>query len=448
MLPEKVKSFIQKEKLLHHSSKILVGVSGGSDSMVLLEILRQLNYSCFVAHMNFSLRGKESDDDEAFVRDFARQIPFPFYTKKVDTLEHAKSKGISMEMAARELRYDFFDQLLEQHKIDVIAVGHHKNDVAETMLINLTRGTGVRGLSGIQAKMGKVIRPLLDISNEAILKYSKENKIPYRVDQSNTDTRIKRNNFRHNIIPKFEQINPSFIQTMADTAHRMQQVQKLIDNVVSGFTSEHVINNRGNKYILLDGLLNHPSRSVFLFEILNPFGYNTSQLDEINNALEKTPGKTWYTNTHRLILSATHLILQERDEEPEIEALVIQANCRKVDSPLALTISAPLALNDCTLNFSNTNVFFDAEKIHFPLTLRKWRQGDWFIPFGMKGTKKLSDFFIDNKLSLVEKEEVYVLVSGEDIIWILGYRTDERYKITKETKSVIQIEWNKQAANS
>lgn len=443
MLLDKIKRYIKQEKLLHHSSKILVGVSGGSDSMVLLEILYQLNYSCSVAHMNFSLRGNESDEDEAFVRDYALQNNLPFYSKKVDTLMYAKSHGISMEMAARDLRYAFFDELLQSHKLDIIALGHHKNDLVETMLINLARGTGVRGLSGIQAKTGKLVRPLLEITNEEIIAYAESHNILYRNDSTNADTHIQRNNFRHNIIPRFEEINPSFIQTIANTAHRMQEVQQLINNTVSHFIAAYVHDEKDKKYIQLDGLLKHPSKAIVLFEILNSFGFNASQLDEINIALGKEPGKTWHSKAYRLILSSTHLILTKKVTEPGTEKILILENMQKISKPIRLTISDKIPVQNCTLNFTKEDAYFDAEKIRFPLTIRKWEHGDWFVPFGMTGRKKLSDFFIDNKLSLDKKEEVYVLLSEEDIIWIPGYRTDNRYKITEETQSVIHMNHRK-----
>lgn len=444
---QKVKEYIVRNQLLTEGSKILVAVSGGADSMVLLFILQKLGYRCSVAHMNFNLRGQASDEDEKFVKSYATKHHLDFYGKSVNTLLYAENHGISMEMAARDLRYSFFEEILKKEKITYVAVGHHKNDLVETMLLNLTRGTGVRGLAGIKAKNGNIIRPLLGITNAEIVAFANKNDLLFRTDSTNDDTKIQRNFFRHTVVPHFESINPSFTSTMYKTAESMQQVQKLIDLHVSSFKQKFVEEMDGKIRINKDGFSDSISKEIVLFELLSPFVFNGDQLQEIRSALEQqTHGKTWFSPSHRLLTSHTHLVIQPLEKIEKPQAVWMDKSTIGIDEPINLKVFPVQPKNEVAFNFSPENAYFDAAKINFPLQLRKWKQGDWFVPFGMKGRKKLSDFFIDNKFSLDKKEETFVLLSGDEIIWIVGYRTDDRYKITEETTRVLQMHFNPKPA--
>lgn len=433
-----INQYIRTHSLLTAKAKVLVGVSGGVDSVVLIHALFALGYECIVAHMNFSLRGEASDGDENFVHGLCRDLNIPFYAKKVDTLAYAREKGISMEMAARDLRYAFFDALCQKNEVDRIAVGHHKNDLAETFLINLSRGTGLRGLSGIQPVNGKIIRPLLCLTASEVRLYAKQHHLDYRTDASNSDVDIIRNRIRHRVIPEFERINPAFIQTLEDTARRMQQIQEMVNDQVARFSESNVLNVDNAVYISLNALQQHPQKQFMLFELLHPYGCNSAQIGEISKALNGISGKEWFTAQFRVTLSSTALEIRETNTAIK-ETFTIERHQVAVNHPFPLAFNTLKNPGLRHLKFSNWQVYFDADKLVFPLVIRPWEQGDRFVPFGMRGHKKLSDFLVDMKLSIPQKEEVYVLLSGNEIIWVVGLRTDNRYKISEQTEHIFEI---------
>ncbi len=441
-LPYKIQAYIEQHRLLKPGEHVLVGVSGGADSMVLLHILQQLGFACSVAHMNFQLRGEASSQEADFVEAYAKAHGLPFYVKCVDTKAMAKEQGISIEMAARDLRYAFFSDVLKKGPAVNVAVGHHKNDLVETQLLNMARGTGVRGLVGIKPQNGVVIRPMLSASRSEIMEFADAHHLPYCTDASNADTQIKRNFIRHKVLPLMENLNPSFLHTSYQNALRMQQVQQLIESSLAAFVQKHVQASAKSTEISLAGLLACPTADLFLFELLHPFGFNERQLGEMLLALDSIPGKQWHANGHRVVRTHTHFIVQPWPPQALQEEQWFYREGEEHTSPIHLRIGKMQQKKDVTFNFDVNRAYVDGDKITFPLQLRKWEKGDWFVPLGMKGRKKLSDFFIDLKLSLPEKEAMYVLMSGNAIIWIPGYRTDERYKIDDTTAKVLCIEYH------
>ncbi len=440
---DKVKAYLNEQHFDVQNKRVLLGVSGGADSMVLLDVLQKLGVQCWVAHMNFSLRGVDSDDDEAFVRDYCLANDLPFFAKKVDTLAFASAHKMSMEMAARELRYTFFNQLMDEHKLDYLAVGHHQNDLAETMLINLSRGTGLKGLSGIKFQSGKVIRPLLSVQKHEIENYAQKNHIAFRIDASNSDVDIIRNRVRHQVIPEFQMMNPSFTETLNLTAKRLEKIQNWLDVEVESFKKKHCQEDSEVLQVSITALKNFVEPELLLFELIYPFGFNSAQIQEMNNALSSQSGKQWISETSRVVRSSEALELHKFYEKKEAFCIEIHDDQACIEEPIRLQLERLHDVSLTQLIFEKHMAYFDADKLAFPLQLRSWKQGDRFVPFGMKGSKKLSDFMIDQKFSLLEKEKLVVLCSGEDIIWVVNHRSDNRYRIDSKTKNVLKVTFQK-----
>ena len=420
--------------------KVLVALSGGADSIALLHLFKVNGIEIFAAHCNFNLRGDESDGDEDYVRDFCKSWDIELFVKSFDTVGYSSEKGISIEMAARDLRYAWFDDLLEQHEIDWVATGHHKDDSIETFFLNLLRGTGVRGLSGIKPLTGKVIRPLLGFSRDMIEDYCQLNHLNYRTDSSNLESVYTRNKIRNEIIPLFEQINPSFKETMLMNMAHVGQVNEFLSNTVEDIKQNLVVEQDDSLLISLRHVNEFKDKKLVLFEILHPYGFNSSTVSEVVEAVEQdVSGKQFFANEYRLIKDRHNLILLPVKDEEEEKCFYISREEAEVTAPVALVIEKNLEKDNYVIEKSRFVGQFDEELIEYPLTIRKWEQGDTFRPLGMKNFKKLSDFFIDQKFSLKDKEDVWLLLSGNDIIWIMGHRTDDRYKITEKTKRVIKF---------
>ncbi len=430
---DRVATFIENEQLIDPMDKVLVAVSGGVDSMTLINILRSLDFDVSVAHMNFQLREEASNQDEEFVKNWCDMHEIACHTRRVDTIDVAEKDQISTQMAARQLRYDWFQELCKEHGYKRIATAHHLNDSLETVLLNLTKGTGIRGLAGIPATNGKVIRPFLEISKEEILAYAKESKLKWREDASNADTKYQRNLIRNEVVPLLEKINPSLIETFISTGTRMTGTNELIQQLVETIRNENFAEG-GQQLNMLwyDGSAGHV---VVLSELLRPYGVSYSQACDIGK--NHPSGKIFYTTTHQIVYDRDRLVFN-KVENLSIEPIDIESSEGKyIWGKCKISIEN---VNSVDIKFDNSNVaYFDAGKIVFPIKIRQWSEGDWFIPFGMKGKKKVSDFFIDTKIPLTLKNRIPIFESGGNVIWIGGYRVDDRYKVGDSLMRCIKI---------
>lgn len=431
---DKIKRYIADNKLFEQSDKLLVGLSGGADSMALLNVLIELKYDCVAAHCNFHLRGEESDKDQLYVEDWCNFKNIPLITVDFDTTKYAADNKISIEMAARELRYGWFERVRKEHDADYIAVGHHLNDSIETFLLNLIRGTGISGLSGIAPKNGRVVRPLLSVSREEIEEYLDGKATNFRVDSTNLEDIYTRNFVRLNLLPSLEKINPSINDAIARTSKNLSEVEKVYRHVME----------KDIKVVLLDNVIDIEklkqtiSPQSVLFEILFPLGFSPSSIEDVLDSIDATPGKVFYSPSHRLIKDRISLLIDELStNEVENRTFTINKGNTHIDLPLDMSFDVKPYPVDITK--SPKYLYLDADLITYPLVLRKWQLGDWFVPFGMKGRKKLSDFFTDQKFSIKDKEDVWILVSGEDIVWVVGHRSDDRFRVTPKTKNILVI---------
>lgn len=435
MMTDKVREYIEMEGLLQPHSRVVVGLSGGLDSMVLIHLLARLGYACVAAHCNFHLRGKESQQDTEFVKKWCSENRIPLVTVDFDTRDHAKEKGISIEMAARELRYEWFEKIRRDESADVIAVAHHQDDSVETVLLNLLRGTGIKGLTGIASRNRNVVRPLLCVSREEIEAYIQVNDLPYREDSTNREDIYTRNAIRLRIIPELEKINPKAKEAILRTSRHLAEAEKVYDHSVRQTIDSVFRNNKINIRLLQDSA----SPQAVLFEALSPLGFDPSTIGDIYRSMDGEPGKQFYSATHRAIKDR-EFILVDPLEGGEIDhgRYLIEKGTVEIFCPIHLSFrlkSVPLKIEK-----EKRFVYIDADKLTFPLTLRRWNKGDWFIPFGMKGKKKLSDFFVDLKFSLKEKEEAWLLVSGDRVVWVVGERGDDRFRVTENTRKVLVVE--------
>lgn len=433
-----VGQYIRKESLFSLPDKIIVGLSGGADSVVMLSILHKLGYQCIAAHCNFHLRGEESMRDEEFSEALAVSLGIPFYKIDFDTVETAKQRGISIEMAARDLRYEWFEQLRQEVNAAFIAVAHHQNDNIETLLLNLTRGTGIAGISGIKPKNNFIVRPLLCISRKEIEEYASAEDLEYITDSTNLEDIYIRNKIRLNLLPLLETMNPAIRTALLQTIHNLNEANKVYTSSIKA--SKQEIFRRNKQSIHIPTLLQCPSPESVLFEILKEYGFNKEVVKEIEQAIESQSGKEFYSPLYRLIKDREYLFLTVRTEkETALPIYSIKAEDSSIKQPIALSISYQAVDNNFRINKEKKFAYFDADKLSFPLTIRKWREGDAFIPFGMKGQQKLSDYFNNNKFSKLDKEQAWLLCSGKDIIWLINHRSDERYRIDKTTKKACII---------
>ena len=436
---KKIQPYIQQHSLFSASDKIIVGVSGGADSCVLLRLLLSMNYNCVAAHSNFHLRGEESMRDELFVTELARQYNCPLRNIHFDTRQFAADNNISIEMAARELRYEWFEKIRKEENAACIAVAHHSDDVVETVLMNLTRGTGINGLTGIKPKNGNIVRPLLCVSREDILQYIKQNRLSFVTDSTNDDTRFVRNNFRNVIIPALQKINPSFSANLLQTASRLNDAAQIYNTYIYNVKRNILTTENDAAYISICKLKAESAIRSVLFELLKEYNFNASQCGDIIENLDNTSGKIFLSSSHRLVKDREFLIINSIANAVIDEEFEIQSNQTSITRPISLTFEIIEKKDDFVFENNPAVACFDAAKIAFPLTLRHWKNGDAFYPLGMKGKKKISDFFTDKKYTLAQKEKAWMLLSGGEIIWVVNERIDDRFKITVNTKFILKI---------
>lgn len=432
--------FIARNNLLSPgNSPVIVGLSGGPDSVALLSALQKLGYKCIAAHANFHLRSEESDRDELFVRSLCKELQIELHTIDFQTVEFSKKEGISIEMAARKLRYEWFEKLAADTGAQAIAVGHHLDDNLETVLLNLIRGTGLRGLTGMPLRNGKVIRPFLGSSRSEIMQFIEEEKLNFVTDSTNASTDIMRNKIRHEVLPLLESINPAFRNKLSETRNHLSQTSNLIANFIENWKSTGYFNNGNEIKLDISRISAFPEPGLLLFELLSPLGFNSAQISDVTGMLQKNAGRKVLSESHVLLKDRDYLIIKSGRDENNADTWQVLPN-QISDNPPELKIS----LFDKHANFefskSKKLIHLDAEKLLFPLILRRTKPGDFFFPQGMKmQKKKLSDFLIDAKLSLFEKENLWILESEGQIAWVIGYRIDERFRVTTDTKKIAEI---------
>lgn len=430
---EKLQDHIEKEVGFFKEKKLLLACSGGVDSVVLVHLMHSLNYDIAIAHCNFSLRGRESDDDEIFVIDLARHLNIPVFVETFDTKAVAKDLGQSTQMAARFLRYKWFSEVLTNFKYDFLLTAHHLDDDLETFFINLSRGTGIRGLTGIPSTNEKIVRPLLPFSREQIEEYAHNNNLEWREDSSNKNEDYLRNKLRLNIIPAYKEATPSLLKNFKKTQQYLKNSAELIDDYMVLVYKLVVTQGEDNYLINIEKLKQLPHTQTLLYELLNSFGF--SEWNDINDLLEAQSGKQVFSATHKLLKDRDNLILteiktKETDNDKEYAVTV-----EGISQPIHLEFQEVTAIGKADKN----TIYLDAQKIQFPLILRKWHEGDSFVPFGMKGRKKISKFFKDEKVSLDQKNKIWLLLSNKKIVWVVGRRMSDDFKITPSTTNVLKI---------
>jgi tRNA(Ile)-lysidine synthase len=412
--------------------RYLIAVSGGVDSMVLCHLFMQHQLYFSVAHCNFMLRGEESYQDEAFVRDFAKKNTIELFVKQFDTGKIIEQEGGSVQQVARKLRYDWFYELLPN--FDFLVTAHHSDDNIETFFINLSRGTGLKGLMGIPSENEKIIRPLLKTTKAKILEYAQQQSISWREDSSNESDKYTRNFYRNQIIPLIKKQKPGFDNVMTGNIEMLKKTKSLLDHFIGDIRKEVVHQVGGRTKIMLRKIKKYPAKDVILYELINQFGFNYDQAQGILGVIES--GKTFLSKEYKAIYERGELLITRRDKRYDFDPIVFNSIEELEQSELfeVEVIDVPPSF------FTEKNTaYFDVEKITFPLTIRNWQQGDVFYPFGMKGKKKLSDFFVDQKFSQEDKQSVFVLLSGEKIAWVVGYRSDNRFRVSKNTKKVLKL---------
>lgn len=419
-MKQTVEDFIKQHQLLAPDGTVLVAISGGADSVALLHLLHSLGYKVSALHCNFHLRGAESDNDQLFVEKLCQELDVKIETTHFNTMSYAKNNGISIEMAARDLRYSWFEEQLTAQQAQAIAVGHHMDDQAETVLLNLLRGTGLRGMAGMHPRQNHIVRPLLCVSRKAIEEYLHQHRLSYVTDSSNLQHDVLRNRIRLEVMPLLTSLQPSAPQTLARAAQNVGQALPYYMNGVR--EAMHLAGFRQDR-LYTEAYQKDKCPMALLHEWLHPCGFNSSQIRDIRQHLTGQPGKIWESKTHRLLRDRGQLLLV--DKQHDTDEPVIEMNETSGIGPTGAGYA-----------------YVDADLITSPLVIRKVQPGDWFVPFGMKGRKLVSDFLTDQKLTRFQKERQRVLCHNGDIVWLVGLRADNRFRVSAQTKRIIQLKIN------
>ena len=439
--PESFTRFIAENQLFSQQSRVLLALSGGKDSVLLAYLLKAGNYTFGIAHCNFQLRGSESDGDEQFCRQLAEKLQVPFNVSCFDTLNYAKTHQISIQMAARNLRYSWFEQVRQQQGYDVIAVAHHQNDAIETILLNLVRGTGIAGLHGILPVNGRVVRPMLGFTREQIDELVSRHQLAYREDSSNASVKYARNKLRHQVIPQLKELNPDLEHTFQRNLQHFKDLETLLQYQLAQVQPLVWGRVNGVAALSVQAIGQLPVPRLLLPELLRPYGFNRTTVEDLLSALTRHPGRRFISLTHQLTLDRDWVLLEPL--RADIDQVIIEAGTACVNYN-GRRLNILQQTQSEIIRHKNVAVI-DAALLQYPLVLRPWQQGDWFYPLGMQGRKKLSDFFISQKIPLSLKRRIPILVNGNgEVIWIGGYRADNRYKVTAQTQKVTIFELDKQ----
>lgn len=437
---ERFLQFISRHKLIDTHDRLLLAVSGGIDSVVMCELFHQSGIRFDIAHCNFSLRGEESDGDELFVKNLAERLNVVVHVKKFDTLSYADDKGVSIQMAARDLRYLWFKQLALEQNYNKVAIAHNLNDQAETFFINFLRGTGIAGLRAMKPHHEGIIRPLLIFSREEIINFASENECTYREDSSNASDKYLRNRIRHHLMPLLKELQPELYPIFSENLEHLADTEMVYLNEIERQQqlNVHVSGKRHLINIERLNLLN--PLHTYLFAFLKPFGFNETVVSQLISVLSDIPGKVFLSATHRLIKDRESLIIEPLEEiRFENMEVFIEEHTVSIDAPLDIAFKIIDRHQFTAFNPSSLIAWLDKDKLTFPLCLRRMQTGDRFRPLGMKGFRKLSDFLTDLKIPLPDKQKTWVVTTGADIVWVVGHRIDDRYKVTSRTKTIFKI---------
>ena len=437
-LIEKFIEFNADKRLASTKKKTLLAVSGGVDSVVMCDLYHAAKFPFAIAHCNFQLRGEESDGDEQLVKELAKKYGVDVYVQTFETKRYAEEKGISIQLAARELRYNWFEELRKKQNLNLIATAHHLNDNIETILFNLAKGTGIRGLRGIPVRHGNIIRPLLFAAREEIDLYQSEHQLVFREDSSNAEDKYTRNKIRHQIIPLLKEINPSLENAFAEKVELFTELETMYEKQVKKSSAQLFLARGNDIYIPLLKLKKTENASSVLFEYLKDFGFNSDQVDDMLVAVDAEAGKQFLTSQARIIKDRRFFILTKLADN-NFAVQFIQEGLTELkmgEKWLVINSATPEQIKP-----DKSSAFIDRSKLEFPLLVRPWKAGDYFYPFGMKmKKKKLKKFFNDEKLPAHEREKVMVLESNKKLVWVVGHRIDERFKVTPNTKDVLKFQ--------
>lgn len=437
-----VRKYISQNQLFEERQHLLLAVSGGVDSVVLVDVLSHFqSYSLSIAHCNFQLRGKESDQDETFVAHLAQEYQLPLFVKRFDTQEFASKNKLSIQVAARQLRYAWFDEVLLSQQIPLLVTAHHQNDNIETVIYNLAKGTGIAGLHGILPKNGNIARPFLCVSKEEILQYATKNQLTWREDSSNESDKYSRNLIRHHIIPILKQLNPNLESTFQENTEKIYAVENVFRSTVKEFKNRVLKEIDAIYYLDIEVIRKESENQIKLYEILKDFGFNYSQIKQIINTLDSEAGKLFTSHTHTLVKDRKHLVLapiQAKNEAIKFEKKSPIVTHHNFTLELYIFSKSP----DIQFPTDANIAYLDFDKLSENLTVRNFEQGEEFYPLGMKGKKKkLSDFLNDIKIPLNLKNQVLLLLSDKQIAWVIGHRIDDRFKITEKTQTVLEVRY-------
>ena len=433
-------NYIRQNQLISPNDSVLLAVSGGIDSMVMTRLFELSEFNFAIAHCNFRLRGIESDDDASFIENYSKIKNIKFHSELFDTKAFAGQHKISIQMAARQLRVNWLEKLSELHGYSFYATAHHKDDQIETFFINMLRGTGISGLHGILPIQGRLIHPMLFTNRKEIEKFARKNNIQFRQDSSNQRSDYTRNKIRNQLLPLIREINPQYDKILTENIYRLKQAETVYFQQIKSAESKVVFTDEKLVKIPIQRLLTLEPIETYLYEFVAPYNFNFSDVKNIVNALNKQSGKQFLSKTHRLIKDRDYLIIEKIEEEPFIGRYEVFRQTSELLVPLRIEFNLKTIPPNFKNNENPDQAYIDAEKLTYPLEIRKWEKGDYFYPLGMNRKKLISNFLIDNKFSLLEKERIWLLSSAGQVVWVIGQRIDNRFKVTDATQNFLCIQ--------
>ena len=448
LILQRFNDYIEKHHLIEPGSKVLLAVSGGMDSVSMCHFFHQSGIEFGIAHCNFKLRGNDADQDSRFTKNLASDLQVPFFSVEFDTKKTAAERKISIQVAARDLRYEWMEKIRAEHKYRSVATAHHTNDSLETFMINFVRGSGIKGLMGIPIKNDHIIRPLLCFTREEIEQWVMFCNIKYREDATNQEVKYTRNKIRHQVVPVLKEINPGIYKSFRSVQTIFEQTDDLIRHFIKEISKKAVSKHQNKILIQIDKVLEYPSLPLILYELLNPYGFNPPIVQDISKHLKSQPGKLFYSPTHTCLLDRDVLIVEPADHKTickEERVYTIQENTLQIMLPDGILEGEKKTVPVNTSFITQPNeAYFDAKTLSFPLIVRHPQKGDYFYPLGLSGKKKISDLLTDLKIPRTQKQNVWLVTSGEQIIWVMGYRTDNRFRCKKNTKQFFHFKFTKQ----
>ncbi len=439
--------FIAQHHLVEPGSKVLLAVSGGMDSVTMCHLFHLSGIEFGIAHCNFRLRGRDADQDARFTKGLANDLQVPYFTVDFDTKKTAAERNISIQVAARDLRYEWMEKIRAKHQYQTIATAHHINDSLETFLINFARGSGIKGLLGIPVKNDHIIRPLLCFTREEIEQWIMFSNLAYREDSSNNEVKYTRNKIRHQVVPVLKQLNPGIYKSFRSVQTIFEQTDGIIQYFMEEVSKQAVSKKQNKTFIQIDKILQYPSVPLIIYELLLPYGFSPPVVQDISKQLKSQPGKLFYSPTHICLLDRDVLIVEPVDHKLQCagkQVYTFQENSQQIILPDGiLEAEKKPAFAYKSFNTLPSEAYFDAKTLTFPLTIRHPEKGDYFYPFGMSGKKKISDLLTDLKIPRTQKQDVWLVTSGEQIIWVVGYRTDNRFRCRKSTNQLFHFKFIK-----